>query len=187
MLRAFLQNDPDHDLNQPDERGFVPLSYALVFKQSADFIRLLLEHGADPNSVDATKRPPLFHALNLGNIDAVRLLLEQGANPNTIDVLGMTPLDMALFLEPPKARSMVSLLLQKQADPNAPDGRHFSPLLLAVIRRQWGCVVALLRKGADPDRTYGQRHSPMKYAETCKTSLPPTLIPLLQRYRKHST
>lgn len=187
MLKTFLQNDPDHDLNRPDERGFVPLSYALVFKQSADFIRLLLAHGANPNSIDATDRPPLFHALSFGTIDAVRLLLEQGADPNAIDVLGMTPLDMALFLEPPKARSIVSLLLQKKADPNAFDGRYFSPLLFAVIRKQWGCVVALLRGGADPDRTDGQRTSPMKYAEIFKTSLPPTLIPLLQRYRKHST
>lgn len=186
MLKEFLQNDPTHDLNRPDERGVVPLSYALFFKQSTDFIRLLLAHGANPNSIDATRRPPLFHALDLGTIDAVQLLLEQGADPNATDVLGMTPLDMALFLEPPKARSMVSLLLHKNADPNAFDGRHFAPLALAVIRRQWGCVVALLRGGADPDGTDGKKLSPMRYAEICKRSLPPKLIPLLQRYRRHA-
>jgi len=49
-----------------------------------DVVKLLLEHGADPNVQDDEGETPLHHAAAWrDNVDIVRLLLEHGADPGT--------------------------------------------------------------------------------------------------------
>lgn len=48
-------------------------------------VRLLLDHGADPNHQDPTGRRPLFMAVTKGNEAIVNLLLDRGAEPNYIE------------------------------------------------------------------------------------------------------
>lgn len=55
-----------------------------VRKNDADLVRLLLEHGADPN-LDFRGHTPLYYALCRPDVlktDIARMLLEHGANPN---------------------------------------------------------------------------------------------------------
>jgi CRP-like cAMP-binding protein len=55
-------------------------------------LRLMLNHGIDPDSADYDRRNALMVASMNGNAEAVALLLEQHANPNMTDVHGTTAL-----------------------------------------------------------------------------------------------
>jgi ankyrin repeat protein len=72
----------DHQYGHPD---FVALA------------RLLLEHGADPNSRNDMGWTPLHYAcaIDARDKDMVELLLESGADPNAATNRGETPLGLA--------------------------------------------------------------------------------------------
>ncbi|KAG7347954.1 ankyrin repeat domain protein [Nitzschia inconspicua] len=55
-------------------------------------LRLMLNHGIDPDSADYDRRTALMVASMNGNADTVALLLEHHANPNMTDVHGTTAL-----------------------------------------------------------------------------------------------
>lgn len=46
-----------------------------------DSVKLLLERGADPNTLNAQRSVPLITAINYDNIDIIKTLLEYGADP----------------------------------------------------------------------------------------------------------
>ena len=86
------------DVNAQDTDGETPLADAAYGQLGA--VRLLLDHGADPN-VQARRdalfslTTPLHRALRYGRIDIVRVLLEHGAIIEVKDGEGETPLDVA--------------------------------------------------------------------------------------------
>lgn len=67
-------------------------------QQAIEAIQLLVEHGADINSVDAKGRTALHGAAMQGYNDVIRFLAAQGANLSAEDSGGHTPLDTALGL-----------------------------------------------------------------------------------------
>ncbi len=74
--------------------GRTPLHTA-AYEGRFDVVKLLLEHGADPNTQDKDGRTPLHWAALRGLVDVVRLLLVHGADPTVEDEDGKTPLDLA--------------------------------------------------------------------------------------------
>ena len=104
-------------------RSDVPLHMAVADVGNADLLRLLLEHGADPNAVQIYfKRHILFEAIGSYQQPeaTVRVLLDFGAHHNVTAVYD---------------------------DDEGP----ITPLLRAAKLERWGVCVALLEKGADPD------------------------------------
>lgn len=83
------------------EKQFALVLAALNGK--ADGLRLLLEHGADPNRPSDglyAHGTPLHHAVCSGRIEAVRVLVEAGASLDARDTVhGGTPLDWAQHYE----------------------------------------------------------------------------------------
>lgn len=65
------------------------LSFSSRFNDA--IARLLLEGGADPNSVDEDRDTPLHYACSSGNVDIITMLLAKGADPTAADGLGRTP------------------------------------------------------------------------------------------------
>jgi hypothetical protein len=70
---AFIEKD----------KTITPLQVVAAVRRSAtEIIRLLLEHGADVNGAQGTKKiPPVFLAAEYGSVEAIRALLKGGANP----------------------------------------------------------------------------------------------------------
>jgi ankyrin repeat protein len=64
-------------------------------------VRLLLEHGADPNLRNYDGVTALHNAVYENQLDIVALLLEAGADPNIKDRFGNTAYDLAQRNENP--------------------------------------------------------------------------------------
>ena len=77
--------------------GSTPLSYALTRRRSNNpgVVRLLLDHGADPNIPTQDGSIPLYQAIENGEIEVIRALIEYGASVEVEDDEGVTPLDVA--------------------------------------------------------------------------------------------
>lgn len=69
--------------------------HSAVAARSLEITRLLIEHGAPVNAVQADHITPLHAAAQNGDIAIVRLLLAAGADPNLRDAEGKTALDFA--------------------------------------------------------------------------------------------
>ncbi|MDG4884976.1 ankyrin repeat domain-containing protein [Mesorhizobium sp. WSM4884] len=70
--------------NYEDLAGFPSIIAALSTKRPdrLDVIRLLLEHGADPNMRGVNDWTPLHYAVAQRDAEAIRLLLASGADPS---------------------------------------------------------------------------------------------------------
>ena len=121
-------------------------------------LRILLEHGADPNRAEENcpngyfPESALGHVASSGGADAAECLLSFNADPNwqPKDVAVVPPLVIAVE----KGHlDVVKLLLAAKADPNVAD--HYSgkvPLGVAAEVGNLGIVKVLLENGADPSK-----------------------------------
>jgi ankyrin repeat protein len=99
-----------------------------------DQVALLLERGADPNTLDVTPDTGLTPLMITESPEILQLLLSRGADPTRTDGDGATPLHYAVVSE--KALELIPLLLDAGAHINAaaPGRSDETPLLTA---RQW--------------------------------------------------
>lgn len=113
---------------------------------NAGLIRLLLDHGADPDIPNGIGRTPLINAAVWGKTDALKTLLAHGPSVNSIELWGGTALDAA---RDDNNFENVKLLIEAGADVNAKDGDGNTPLMKAVLNRQTDIEKLLLQNGAD--------------------------------------
>ena len=71
------------------------LHAVLALSRDADVTRLLIERGADVNSIQAAGYRPLHQAAVAGRDDLVRILLDAGADKTARCDRGKTPADYA--------------------------------------------------------------------------------------------
>jgi hypothetical protein len=88
LLEAGM--DPNHSHDPDGKSPIAMVSYRLDDPPGNQVFRLLLDHGADPNSLDSDNRPVIFDVWQ--NLDNVRALLDHGANIEVHDTDNNTPL-----------------------------------------------------------------------------------------------
>src|SRR5215470_8156606 len=71
----------------PDFTPATPLIGALMHNDIPEAKRLLA-NGADPNAGKFVNAPPIFLAVNRGDVGLVRLMVEKGANVKAVDSNG---------------------------------------------------------------------------------------------------
>ena len=122
----------------------------LHIAKEEEVVRLLLEHGADPNALDVDNRTALHRVSELGHVGAARVLLEHGADVNARDVKNATPLHLAIkwvhdWYDDARGDylGVARLLLRYGSDIHARDNEGRTPFMRA---REKGCheITALL-------------------------------------------
>ena len=88
-----------------NRRGAEPLHYAADGSPDGEWwdpqrqrevIALLIQHGADPNSLDNSGVAPLHRAVRTRSSEAVLTLIENGADPRLMNKSGSTPFHLAV-------------------------------------------------------------------------------------------
>ncbi len=121
-VRQLLEEDPSLANRVGDHGGYylgagAPLQNAAATGRM-DIVRLLLEHGADPNLPEehiAPRGRALYAAASGGHYEIAQLLLERGANPNQPVESSADALSMAMMH---KDQKMVDLLRSYGASRN---------------------------------------------------------------------
>jgi ankyrin repeat protein len=151
------------DFPKLDDRGVSNLATGsrtslmwAAYHNDVRMVRLLLDHGADPNQ-STYFGTPLSQACWNDGFEAADVLIDRGANVNARDaVAGFTPLHWAAGNETLGAH-LVRLLLACGADPNAVGGESVgalglapqTPRLIAEKRGRTAIVDALAAAGAE--------------------------------------
>ena len=128
-----------------------------------DVVQLLLDNGADPNTVGKHSLTALHGAALMGYEDVVKILLEGGAETDTATNSGWTPL---LYASKKGNKNVVELLLDRGAVPNMANYAG-APLHLAMDYTDVGytdVVRLLLDRGADPNMADQNGWTPLHIA-----------------------
>jgi ankyrin repeat protein len=142
-IRSRLEGGSEIEDHSDD--GYSALHLAAYFGR-LEVARMLLERGADPNSVaqNQSRVTPLHSAVAGGHRDLAGLLLALGSSPNAVQQGGFTPLHAA-------ARSgdegTVGLLLLRGADASRPADDGHTPADLAA-QAGHAALAELLREAA---------------------------------------
>ena len=163
---GFLQSvrfllDHGADVNAQGQRQRTPLHWA-AFGGHPAVVKLLVARGAQIESRNDTGCTTLYEAVcclganKSGDyVGVVRVLIGAGADPNTRAfalMFSATPLLCAtssLGEQPKEALSIMNLLLEHGADPNAQSDDGDTPLLDAVRYGSKDAVETLLARGAN--------------------------------------
>ncbi|XP_034949569.1 kinase D-interacting substrate of 220 kDa B isoform X2 [Chelonus insularis] len=142
-FQSFLENKRI-PIDDRDENGTTALIFA-ASKGKLQFVRELINHGADVNAEDADNWTALLCAAKEGHTEVCLELLDHGANLEQRDVGGWTALMWATYKE---RTATVMLLLSRGADVNAHGNYHISSLLWASGRGYAEIVKELIVHGA---------------------------------------
>ena len=122
-------------------------AFDLARKGETENLRMLIEHGLDPDTADDKGSSLLMLAAYHGHAEMVSALVSRGANPVLRNPRGLSPLDGAAFkgdLEVIRALLAAGVPVNSQG----PDGR--TPLMWAAAFNQLRALHLLLDSGADP-------------------------------------
>lgn len=125
--------------NQKTRNGKTPLIEALTMHR-VDLVRLLLDHGANPNL--AGPKHPLWPATYLP--EALKLLIERGAKPK----MASGNMELAASIN---SIESVQILLDAGVSPNLKKDGVYTPLCSAIRDDKDHIVALLLGSGADPN------------------------------------
>lgn len=164
VVELLLARRADPNARAP--RGQTALMWAAAHRH-ANVVELLVRGGADVNArttqwTEMMAVPPhgyrpynkeiphgsetaLLFAARAGDLESVDILLRHGGNANDADAWGVTALTYAAH---GGYTGLVESLLRRGADPNRMEA-GFSPLHIAILRRDERMAQALLEHGAD--------------------------------------
>ncbi len=144
--------------------GATPLLLA-TGNDHTDTVKLLLEHGANPDAAYTTGAgsTPLMLAANSGNSEIARLLLEHGARTDLGDNEHKTALYRAVDRGNVK---VVQLLLAHGANPNERTSQNYPLLIIATAgnKPDLDIVAALLKAKADVNAADSSGQTALYYA-----------------------
>ncbi len=127
-----------------DALGDTPLMYAALYG-SEECVRMLLDHGADPNKSNDSGATALMRAAGSG--DKAGLLLRAGAKVDARSDLSRTALLIAARKD--GSTPVLEELLAQGADPHAPDSRGVTPVMEAARAGDARALQLLIEQDAD--------------------------------------
>ncbi|QRM15951.1 ankyrin repeat protein [Penguinpox virus 2] len=138
-----------------DNKGNTPLMHGLSYP---DVVKLLLDKGANPNTINGNRSTPLHVAASTYSLNIVDILLSYDVVIDAKDNKGDTPLMNGLYRP-----DVVKLLLEKGANPNAVNNKGHTPLHFAVRYRLLDTIYLLLSYGIAIDVKDNKGNTPLMY------------------------
>ncbi|MFA5675068.1 MAG: ankyrin repeat domain-containing protein [Christensenellales bacterium] len=147
-LRCLIGLGGDVNGYASDKEGYSLIHWAAQ-EGHIDVIKLLVEHGANPDLLDDSGHTPLYKSASEGHTDIVEYLLTCG-----VDIEGRlekelnstTPIMIACGWNKSK---VVEVLIKNGANIEAKDMDGRTPLFYAVLRQNKNIVDILINNGAD--------------------------------------
>ena len=169
---AFKRRQRDRYVNAASSVSGAAAIHVAAKNGSVDMCRLLLRHGADPNSQDARDGDAaLHHAARHGHLETVTLLLSRGARQRAKNKTWYTPLHLAA--RNGDVRVAEALLADADAKGNAKEildrarRSGTTPLHSAVERGHADAARLLLSRGADWNAKTIRDESVAHFAAKC--------------------
>ena len=131
------------------------------------YIRNLLDHGADINTRDKKGYTALIIATQYKYIVIIRLLLDRGADPNISSVYGDTSLIYASF---GGRTDIVRLLLRYGADPNI-QNRYGETALDKAVQFEYDDIAELIQDHIDLQKTLQRTQQNLAFASSLNPRL----------------
>ncbi len=149
-----------------NEAGEAPLFLAIQHFDRLDFLKELIEKGADVNRM-SNGLTPLSKAVEMGKLPIVALFIKNGANPSKANADGSIPLYIAVQNGQEQIAGML-LYTSKDLEADANWETHLGQpiLLIATDLGQTGIVNSLLQYGADPNGTDYMDNTALSLAAT---------------------
>jgi ankyrin repeat protein len=142
---ALMEKDQTIATTQFDHRG-TPLTVACMSQQPVEYLRFLLEAGADPNQdPDVAAFPIALVAAFYKNTEAIDLLLDYGAKLEHSGALSAA----AQRGNERMLRHLLKLGAKPETDTTIVNGHSGGPLHNAARNNQLECLKILLEHGAD--------------------------------------
>jgi ankyrin repeat protein len=169
--------DAGADVGTKSALGGTPLFGAAALPGNAKLVRLLLDHGANPN-VTVGGATSLTMAAWTGDAEEVAVLLNRGADPKAAGFGGISALHAAVSRG---ERAMVDLLLRSGANVEARTSQDEDVLERYGFWNDPALVSLLLQKGIDPGRKDRRGHNALLFAASSDT-VTPEVFQLLLRH-----
>jgi len=143
------------DINQKDSKGKSVLFY-VIDKEDEEYIKYLINIGADINLKDSLSNCILDYAIKKGNISIIKILLQKfNINVNEINSEGDTPILSLIKSDKYKVKEkeeIVNKLIEKGCDINFVNKESKSSLIYAINKSYVYITKLLLNNGATIDR-----------------------------------
>ena len=133
----------DNGVNLNQESDWKPALLFAIERGNPEIVHDLLEHGANSNAKDASKKTALMYAVEGGDIDIISELLDRGADANVESRAGMTPLIYAIER---RDVQLVSELLKHGADPDIVTRQGDSALSYAIKSQNFELISEILKR-----------------------------------------
>ncbi|KAF4458320.1 pfs domain-containing [Fusarium albosuccineum] len=141
--------DAHADVNQRNKDEMTPLMMA-ANSASVDSAKALLQAKCAVDRTSHSGATALHHAAYRNSPELVRLLLRAGASATTRSNMGRTPLHYSALgstVRPGNLQSIMSMLIQAEADIDALDDVSSTPLLIALSKNNISAVRCLIDGG----------------------------------------
>ena len=159
-VATYLIKEKNADVALRSREGMSALHFACDKKNMA-LIELLLENGANINSVDNNNGTSLHWACDSTTTETAMMLLENGADVDIKDNEERTPLHWAIDRN---HYDLSAELLKRGADINAVDKHKKTPLHWACTRANAQIVEMLLSNGSDVNSQENHSRTPLHIA-----------------------
>jgi ankyrin repeat protein len=146
LAELLIENGADVNIRGSDGNT---LLMDCSYQQDNSYIAgILLDHGAEIETVNNDLRTPLMFACEYGRLNMTRLLVSHGAQVNKIDRLGRTAMILAI-LDGYNTIEILQILLDAGADINIRDEDELSALDYAINNNNSEVEQFLISRGAN--------------------------------------
>lgn len=169
FINFFIENGVDINSDCFEKN---PLAAAAEIGR-ADTIQILIDHGADVNAPNASKKTPLMYAVKNDHKDAVQVLIDNAANIQAKDINGSTVLHYCMRSDD---SVIADLLVNHGVDVNERDNFGYTALHDAARSGNEGLCEFLINRGAEVNVKGMNGLTPLMVAE--KTACHKLLVKL---------